>query len=52
MNKRENHNQTNIEDLPVDEARQDEVKGGSYTTVSGRITAVPVDPTDPTGRTY
>ena len=28
MNKQENDNQTIIEDLPVDEARQDEVKGG------------------------
>ena len=28
MNKQENENQIIIEDLPVDEARQDEVKGG------------------------
>jgi hypothetical protein len=28
MNKQEKDNQTLIEDLPVDEARQDEVKGG------------------------
>ena len=28
MNKQEDHNQTLIEDLTVDEARQDEVKGG------------------------
>ncbi len=28
MNKQENNNQTIIEDLPVDEAQQDEVKGG------------------------
>ena len=28
MNKQENDNQIVIKDLPVDEARQDEVKGG------------------------
>ena len=46
MNQQENNNQIIVEDLPVDEARQDEVKGGSHTN-AGRITAVAVDPSDP-----
>ena len=41
MNKQENDNQTSIEDLPVDEARQDEVKGGPTqvrsTEISGAV---------------
>ena len=32
MNKQEKENQAIIEDLPVDEARQDEVKGGNPAT--------------------
>jgi hypothetical protein len=38
MNEPENDNQTNIDNLPVDEARQDEVKGGSANPYSGRTT--------------
>jgi hypothetical protein len=45
MNKQENDTLTIIEDLPVDEARQDEVKGGTR-QVSGFVVTFdrPVDP--------
>jgi hypothetical protein len=33
-NKSENDNPSPIEDLPVDEARQDEVKGGNLSSVA------------------
>ena len=36
MNKQQNDNTTDIADLPVDVAQQDEVKGGEVTVVSGK----------------
>ena len=45
MNKQVNDNQTIIEDLPVDEAQQDEVKGGVAQTRIKTFTC-PSDPTD------
>ncbi|MEW6130195.1 MAG: autotransporter-associated beta strand repeat-containing protein [Acidobacteriota bacterium] len=38
MNQPENDNSTVIEDLPVDEARQDHVKGGPTNTYTGVTT--------------
>ena len=36
-----------IEELTVNQDQAAEVNGGSYRTISGRITAVPVDISDP-----
>jgi hypothetical protein len=36
-----------VGDLTVHQEQAAEVHGGSYRTVSGRITAVAVDPSDP-----
>ncbi len=38
MNKQENDNPTNITDLPVDEALQDEIKGGLGQVITSTYT--------------
>jgi hypothetical protein len=51
MNENEKQELTNqqwvIEDLAVNQTQAAALNGGSYRTISGKITSVSVDPSDP-----